>query len=622
MMVKFSEKQISLTRVVIDCFVLLSTRDRLLVGVVAAVQTLLVFLDILGIFVIGTIFAIATSAIQGSQMPQTLKGFIDFLGFANEKPQTVVTLLGCAALFAFIAKSLASYNLNKSILNFLSLREAKIAGVLSKGILSLSIIDLNKFSTPQYQHAITAGTTSVMSGVIGNSVSLLGELSLQIGMLFALLFFSPMLTGITLVFFMALLLILNQYQGQKAREWNRQSTELDVIANMSLSDAIAAFREIKVLQRMPHFEEKILSSREKSARINVHKSMLSFLSKYFFEVALIILVLLVATFAFYTRSAVEAASLLAVFIAANSRIAPSMLRIQQGVILLRGAAGATELFFQIKSFIGRDNGPVVSGKTFIKTGVLQSALESHSTPLVELRGVTVQYPNTRNVALLNVDFSISSGTKVSLVGPSGAGKTTLVDTLLGLVPPTKGLIYERGIPRPTWSESRSIDYAYVPQNCHLIRGSLIENICLGLPRDQHNLERVWEVLNQVGLSEWVRGLPMQIDQNVGERGSRLSGGQRQRIGIARAIYSVPDFLVLDEATSSLDADSEASVSLALESLRGKVTMLVIAHRLSTVMNSDKVAYLDSGRILGEGTFSELRKIVPDFDRQANLLGID
>lgn len=607
--------------VLYDCFKLLPRRDRFLIGIATMVQASLVLLDILGVALIGSVFAIATSAVQGSEVPSILSRVLTFMNLEGEKPQTVVAYLGLFAFAAFLAKTLVSYRLTKMNLAFLSVREARISSGIAKDVLAMSLTNLNRFSTPQYQHAVTLGTASVMSGVIGNCVAILGEFSLQIGMIFALFFVSPLLTSITLVFFVVLLVSLNYYQGNRAKEWSRQATELDVITNSSLADAIATFREITVLERMSYFSNKITFSRNLSAQVTVQKTMLSFLSKYLFEISLVLLVISVGAFAFYTRSAIEAASLLAIFLAANSRIAPSMLRIQQGFIMFRGAMGASELFFEIYSHVKAHREVTLPLTRTSQREAGSNSFVTKGYPLVQLRKVSIRYPNSKVDALVDVDFSVPSGHKVSLVGPSGAGKTTLVDTLLGLTSPTQGEIFEKGVLRKDLPKSSRLKYSYVPQNCYLVSGSLIENVCLGLDREKYEVQRVWEVLSQVGLLEWVQSLPMKLYQDVGERGNRVSGGQRQRIGIARAIYEIPDLLVLDEATSALDADTEKSVSLALESLRGRVTQLVIAHRLSTVMNSDKVTYLDSGTILGEGTFSELRELVPDFDRQANLLGI-
>lgn len=163
---------------------------------------------------------------------------------------------------------------------------------------------------------------------------------------------------------------------------------------------------------------------------------------------------------------------------------------------------------------------------------------------------------------------------------------------------------------------------YVPQSVYLKEGSIIENICFGIPQEEAIINQVWKVLDQVLLGDWIRTLPDGLNTKVGERGSKLSGGQRQRLGIARALYPNPTLLVLDEATSALDSISEHEITQTINNLGRDLTTLVIAHRLSTVHNADRLIYLQQGKVEAVGTFQELRERVADFDKQAELMGID
>jgi ABC-type multidrug transport system fused ATPase/permease subunit len=163
--------------------------------------------------------------------------------------------------------------------------------------------------------------------------------------------------------------------------------------------------------------------------------------------------------------------------------------------------------------------------------------------------------------------------------------------------------------------------AYVPQDISIVRGTIATNVALGFDLSEVDENRIWEALEIAQLRSFVEGLPDGINSTVGERGAKLSGGQRQRLGIARALLSSPKLLVLDEATSALDGKSEIDVSDAISKLKNSMTLVVIAHRLSTVRNADLVIYMDSGKIVASGTFDEVRKAVPDFDMQAKLMGI-
>jgi ABC-type multidrug transport system fused ATPase/permease subunit len=161
----------------------------------------------------------------------------------------------------------------------------------------------------------------------------------------------------------------------------------------------------------------------------------------------------------------------------------------------------------------------------------------------------------------------------------------------------------------------------VPQDILIAQGTVRDNVAMGFPNDAYDDELVWDALNVAQLEEFARALPQGLDTPVGDRGVKISGGQRQRLGIARAMFTKPKLLVLDEATSSLDGQTEADVSEAIRAMHGKVTVIMIAHRLSTVRNADQVIYMDKGKILAGGTFEEVRKYVPDFDDQAQLMGL-
>ena len=203
-----------------------------------------------------------------------------------------------------------------------------------------------------------------------------------------------------------------------------------------------------------------------------------------------------------------------------------------------------------------------------------------------MEGLGFQYPGTEQVVLQAVSFRVPKGAFVGIVGPSGAGKTTFVDILLGLLRPAKGCIRVDGV--DIWQDIRAwqANIAYVPQTIYLIDGTIRENIALGMKPEDIDDEKVRRVLKMAELHDFVAAQPDGIEAMVGERGVRLSGGQRQRIGIARALYQEPEVLILDEATSSLDSATEESITHTILKLKGEITILSIAHRVSTLAECD------------------------------------
>jgi ATP-binding cassette subfamily C protein len=219
-------------------------------------------------------------------------------------------------------------------------------------------------------------------------------------------------------------------------------------------------------------------------------------------------------------------------------------------------------------------------------------------------------------------LKIEPGSQWAFVGPSGSGKTTLVDLILGIQEPMSGEILISGLEPRTSFKTHPLAVAYVPQDVEIVNGSIKHNILLGLDETKFKDIQIWNLLERVKLSELVTNLPQKLESQVGESGAKLSGGQRQRLGIARALITQPKLLVLDEATSALDSETELAITESLTALKGEITILVIAHRLSTVKDSDVIVYLNDGNIEALGKFDEVKKLVPNFARQAELMGLD
>lgn len=225
---------------------------------------------------------------------------------------------------------------------------------------------------------------------------------------------------------------------------------------------------------------------------------------------------------------------------------------------------------------------------------------------LELKDVSFKYPRGKNYTLTQLNLKIEHGEFVGFVGSSGAGKTTLVDIILGLLVPQHGQILVDGIAvsdinRNNWQKN----IGYVPQNVYTGEGSIAENIAFGIERNKIDQQKLNKVIEDVKLTDYVRELEEGLEFNIGEGGKNLSGGQRQRLGIARALYLEADVMVLDEATASLDVPTEVEISNAINRIRKDKTVIVIAHRLSTVFDADKIVFMDQGAIVDIGTYKEL-----------------
>jgi ABC-type multidrug transport system fused ATPase/permease subunit len=305
---------------------------------------------------------------------------------------------------------------------------------------------------------------------------------------------------------------------------------------------------------------------------------------------------------------------------------PALLRLQGAGIVIRSATAAARKTFELAYWFNLTDGTGAVPRRISEAdarAIKERLVRGHEDfeAKVEVSQVTVTYPTASRPAVIDASLTVEPGTSLALVGSTGAGKSTLADLLLGVIDADSGTVTISGVTPRQAVERWPGAIAYVPQLVGLTEGTIRENVALGLPILAIDDDMVWEALERAHLADFLRQTREGLDTVVGERGVRLSGGQRQRLGIARALYTRPRLLVLDEATSALDAETEQAITETLQELEGEVTTVTIAHRLATIRFADQVLFLRDGIIEARGSFDEVRSSTPDFDRQAQLLGL-
>jgi ABC-type multidrug transport system fused ATPase/permease subunit len=595
-------------------FKILDTSDRRKVIAVMIIQISLGLIDLFGIGLIGVLGALAVSGVESHHPGNRVLQVLKYLGIGHYNFQTQATILGSLAAFVLILRTALSIIFTRKILFFLSRRSAKISGELVRKLLSQNLLMVQKRSSQQYLYALTSGVSSIALGVLGATVSLVSDTSLIIILLLGLFIVDPVIAVGTLLVFGVIGYALYKLLNQRAKYLGTINAELEISSNEKILEVLTTYREAFVRNRRDFYARTIGDQRLDLSNILAEMTFMPNISKYVIESTVVLGSLGISAVQFAFQDAVHAISTLTIFLATGSRIAPAVLRLQQGSLQIRSSYGSAKPSLElIKELENSKNFSDVSD-------VVDPNHVGFSSSII-LENITFTYPGGSKPALNQMNFKINPGEVFAIVGPSGAGKTTLVDVLLGVLEPQSGRILISGESPSTAISKWPGALAYVPQDATIVNATILENIALGFLKDHIEESWAWRALETAQLADFVKGQPNGIHTLIGEKGNTLSGGQRQRLGIARSLYTQPKLIVLDEATSALDGQTESDISEAILNLSGTATVAIIAHRLSTIRHVEKIVYLENGKILAVGNFSELRNLVPNFDQQAQLMGL-
>ena len=545
---------------------------------------------------------------------QSIKWFYKLTGVADTV--SLLTLLILAAIVLFVAKTVyALFMLYKQQQYLSSIDNSIKTSVLKAYLEKPYSFHLENNSSILFKN-LNNEVNQFISGFLRPVTLIVSEVVITIGIFLLLIFIYPFVTISLLLFFGITLMSVNWLINKKIKSYAvARMVNSEKIYKYAM-EALNAIKEIKIYNVSKFFINRFSSACEKYTDGYVKFSLVSMLPRYLMEVIVFCAVLCSLLISiFWGVKISEMIPVMTVMGVSALRVLPSISRIHTGFNHMHFSSNSLNVIYNI-----------LNGKTIEKDELPDNfsniSIEDSEAKSIRLDNITFGYESRPVPIFKDINITIPLFKTVAFAGVSGAGKSTLIDILMGLLIPSNGSLYygETVINADNMLSYRK-KVGYVPQQIYLIDDTLEANIAFGIPEARIDQMQLEHVLRIAQLSEFVKDMPYGLKTQVGERGIKLSGGQRQRIGIARALYHNPEILILDEATSALDGYTEFEITNAIKELHGKLTIILVAHRLTTIEHSDIIYVMENGQIVAQGNFSELLGCSPSFQKIANQINL-
>jgi ABC-type multidrug transport system fused ATPase/permease subunit len=576
-------------------------------------RSTLAFLDIVAIAAIGYLATSLGEIASGGVSPR-----IEFAGITLPSvTNQTVPILAAIIIGLFVSKSLLNIALTGWAVFFVAKIESRAAERISEIRFNGNLADARKYSLEEMMYAVTQGTSSAFNSLLNNVNSVFSEGVLFVSLIvMGFLFVDSSATLVALLYFGLVAVTIQFVIGPVTLKAQVENYHSSIKLTTSISNLLAVFREVTVSGKKGKYIGDIHSAKITATNSGAKSGFLLTLPRHIIEVALIIGIALFFLAQVSSGDIASSAGKIGVFLAGAFRLTTALLPLQAAFLSIKSAIPSAKIAHDILEGLPE----LVERETkILNPGEQISEMEQPIGAVFE--DVTFSYPNSSLPALSNLNFIIEPGSQTALMGPSGAGKSTIADMLCLLLSPTSGRVFQ--ITNSSKLElSIGGRVSYVPQKPGMISGTILENVALGVQAESVHREEVVSALQAAHLGTLIKELPEGIDTSLGKLKDSLSGGQMQRLGLARAIYSKPNLLVMDEATSALDAESESEIQKTLEEMRGRVTVVVIAHRLNTIQHADKVILLEEGKVTDSGTFKDLIARNPSVEKVVDLMRID
>ena len=568
-----------------------------------ALSALLAVLDMIGVIAMLPMMQYVT----GQPVDEGAIGRVNAL-LGDPGTRTLVLSLSLIIFGAFVLKDVAAILVRRWQLRFMAERNVELSTALLEGYLTAPYWWHLRQNTGDKLWTVQGAVSMGYAGGLSSALSALTEVFTITFIFASLVAISPQVALAAGAYFGAAAFVVQRLIRPRIQAAGDRTREASQAVSKSSLQSLTAVKEIKLRHAHGPFVDEFRDKSAAGAEAGVQAAVLTSLPSYFLEITFVMGVGILAAVATGDGPG-QGLVLLGLFVAAGSRVLPSSVRLIAAMSGVRYAHGPLVHLITVSREMRRNR------------EVESERITTSTVPVgdIAVRGLRFAYRDQDVPVLVDVDLDLPHGTSLAVVGMSGAGKSTLVDLLLGLHHPTGGTITAGGTSifdnLPGWQRQLAV----VPQEVTLLDISIAENIAFDEPMDP---DRLADAVQRAQLHDLIASLPHGLDTEAGERGMRLSGGQRQRIGIARALYRRPSLLVLDEATSALDNQTERKITETIDSLHGEVTVVVVAHRLSTVRHCDRLVFMEDGRVVSQGTFDEVREDNATFANLVRLGSLD
>lgn len=585
---------------------LLPKGDVLKISILFVLMLIAAALEVLGISMIPAFVSVvaAPDMVLGYE---PLQAVYQSLGIVNSQD---LLIWGSVALVGvFILKSIYIIAFNYVEAQFIYNRRYTISHNLMMAYMQAPYTFHLQRNTAELLRNITQETNIVINIVISQVLKMSREGLMVFSILLFLILREPLVTLILMVLSglgAGSFLLLTQ---KRIKEYGKQEQEYRSKMIKAVNQGIGGIKEARVLNREDNFIEKFRKEAYESTRLMAFIRFVKQIPKPVVETSAVIGMMMIAGLLVWQGRSMETIiPVLTLFAMATVRLMPAVQQLSSMYTNLRYYLVSVDPLY--------DDTKALEGyiKDFLEDREKGGSVDLEKELAAD--DISYTYPGSDELALDSISFNIPKGKAIAFVGESGAGKTTIVDLLLGLLEPTSGCIKVDGKDIRENLSGWQKNIGYIPQSIYLADETLRSNVAFGIPDDEIEDEKVWKALESAQLKQMVKRLPDGLNTMLGENGTRISGGQRQRVGIARALYHDPQVMVMDEATSALDNITEREITNAIEALKGDRTVIMIAHRLTTVENCDELYLMKDGKITESGTYDELVDKSEEFRKMA------